>query len=366
MSFRTSFPAVLLALALTLAGCLGGDEADEPFWGVELPGEVAADFTLVDQHGDNFSLGDTSGKVVVMTFVYTNCPDVCPAITYQLTKLQEALGDDYGRQVEILSITVDPERDTVEHLAHWTMMRNASWPHLTSNDAMPEMAMNSSVWGPYGIYVEKMLEEQEIEVASANHSLVIMLPDNSTTAVEIPSSAFDSSATTWNLTQKGLEELQLDYNYTGAGSITNISGHETNANWSWTLQLWNASNGSWEPASANATEIPLTDSVHAAWMPGNANTSQLPLPSAFTCNGHGWLMGEGSGMHCMCDEGYGWPEDDWLSCVLTEGATGYGDYGVSHSSLLYIIDQQGRLRVAWPGLEWTYRDIHHDVVLILD
>jgi hypothetical protein len=101
-------------------------------------------------------------------------------------------------------------------------------------------------------------------------------------------------------------------------------------------------------------------------MPGNANTSQLPLPSAFTCNGHGWLMGEGSGMHCMCDEGYGWPEDDWLSCVLTEGATGYGDYGVSHSSLLYIIDQQGRLRVAWPGLEWTYRDIHHDVVLILD
>ena len=124
-----------------------------------------------------------------------------------------------------------------------------------------------------GIYVEKMLEEQEIEVASANHSLVIMLPDNSTTAVEIPSSAFDSSATTWNLTQKGLDELQLDYNYTGAGSITNISGHETNTNWSWTLQVWNASNGSWEPASANATEIPLTDSVHAAWMPGNANTS---------------------------------------------------------------------------------------------
>ena len=145
-----------------------------------------------------------------MTFVYTHCPDVCPAVTYQLTKLQEALGSDYGEQVEILSITVDPERDTVEHLAHWTMMRNASWPHLTSNDAMSEMAMNSSVWEPYGIYVEKMLEDQEMEVAPANHSLVIMLPDNSTAAVEIPTSAFDSSATIWNLTQKGLEELQLD------------------------------------------------------------------------------------------------------------------------------------------------------------
>ena len=226
--------------------------------------------------------------------------------------------------------------------------------------------MNSSVWEPYGIYVEKILEDQEMEVAPANHSLVIMLPDNSTAVMEIPTNAFDSSATMWNLTQNGLDELQLDYNYTGADSITNISGHEANANWSWTLQVWNASNGSWEPAGANATEIPLTESMHVAWIPGNANTSQLPLPSAFTCNGHGWLMGEGSGMHCMCDEGYSWPGDDWLSCVLTEGATGYGDYGVSHSSLLYIIDQQGRLRVAWPGLEWTYRDIHHDVVLILD
>jgi protein SCO1/2 len=67
-----------------------------------------------------------------MTFIYTHCPDVCPAATYQLTKLQEALGDNYGTSVEILSITVDPERDTVERLANWSTERNASWPHLTS------------------------------------------------------------------------------------------------------------------------------------------------------------------------------------------------------------------------------------------
>ncbi|MAE57190.1 MAG: hypothetical protein CL960_02450 [Euryarchaeota archaeon] len=366
MNTNSSFRAMLLALVLTLTGCLHDTPSEENFWGVELPEETAADFTLVDQHGDNFSFGDTLGKVVVMTFVYTHCPDVCPAVTYQLTKLQEALGGDYGERVEILSITVDPERDTVEHLAQWAMMRNASWPHLTSSDAMPEMAMNSSVWGPYGIYVEKMLEDQEMEIAPADHSLVIMLPDNSTAAVEVPASAFDSAATMWNLTQKGLEELQLDYNYTGADSITNVSGHEANANWSWTLHAWNASSGGWEPAGANATEIPLTESAHAAWVPGNANTSQLPLPSAFTCDGHGWLMGEGSGMHCMCDEGYGWSGQDRLSCVLTEGAGGYGDYGISHSTILYIIDQQGRLKVAWPGLDWTYRDIHHDVALLLD
>ncbi|HJP43625.1 MAG TPA: hypothetical protein QF608_01800, partial [Candidatus Poseidoniia archaeon] len=44
---------------------------------------------------------------------------------------------------------------------------------------------------------------------------------------------------------------------------------------------------------------------------------------------------------------------------------GDDDYGVNHSTILYIIDQQGRLRVAWPGLDWTYRDLHHDVALML-
>jgi len=357
---------VLLALALTLAGCLEGDEADEPFWGVELPGEAASDFTLVDQHGDNFSLVDTTGKVVVMTFVYTNCIEICLPVTHKLRNLQEALGDDYGERVEILSITVDPERDTVEHLANWSMMRNASWPHLTSSAMMAEMAMNNSVWGPYSIYVEKVVEDQEL-TTNAKHSLVIMLSDNSTYVMDIAPSAFDPAATVWNLTQEGLGEQQLDYNYTGADFVTDISGHEANNNWSWTLHVWNASSRNWEPTGTNATDIPLTESVHAAWMPGNANISQLPLPSAFSdCDGHGWLMGEGSGMHCMCDEGYGWPGQDRLSCVLKEGAGGYGDYGINHSTILYIIDQQGRLKVAWPGLDWTYRDVHHDVVLLLD
>lgn len=365
MTSSSTLSAALLALALALAGCLHDTPPEENFWGVELSGEAAADFTLVDQHGNNFSFNDTAGKVVVITFIFTHCPDVCPAVTYQLTKLQEALGDDYGERVEILSITLDPARDTVEHLANWSAGRNADWPHLTSNAHMPEMAMESSVWGPYGIYVAKVYNEPREEVTPDNHTLAIMLPDNSTSVMEIAPGELDPGGTAWNLTQQGLEELQLDYNYTGADSVTSIAGHEANANWSWRLHLWNSSSGSWEPTGANATEVPLTESAHAAWVPGNANASQLPPPSAFSCDGHGWLMGEGSGMHCMCDEGYGWPGEDQLSCAPEEGAGGYGDYGVNHSTILYIIDQQGRLRVAWPGLDWTYRDLHHDVVLML-
>ena len=51
-------------------------------------------------------------KIIVMTFVYTHCPDVCPALTYQMKKLAEELGDDYGESVVFLSDTVDPARDT--------------------------------------------------------------------------------------------------------------------------------------------------------------------------------------------------------------------------------------------------------------
>ena len=126
MTSSSTLSAALLALAL--AGCLHDTPPEENFWGVELSGEAAADFTLVDQHGNNFSFNDTAGKVVVITFIFTHCPDVCPAVTYQLTKLQEALGDDYGERVEILSITLDPARDTVEHLANWAERRLAS-PH---------------------------------------------------------------------------------------------------------------------------------------------------------------------------------------------------------------------------------------------
>jgi protein SCO1/2 len=227
MTSGSGFSAMLLALALTLVGCLHDSPAEENFWGIEMPGEVATDFTLVNHYNASFSLNETADRVVVMTFIYTHCPDVCPAATYQLTKLQEALGDNYGTSVEILSITVDPERDTVERLANWSTGRNASWPHLTSEAEMPETVMNASVWGPYGVYVEKVdAKEHEHDENSDDET-----GDN--------------------------------------------QGNETN------------------------------DEEHA-------------------------------------------------------------DYGVNHSTILYIIDKQGRLRVAWPGLDWTYRDIHHDVVLLLD
>ena len=134
----------VLAFAVTIlffsSGCL--DSLDNSlsggFWGddcsvdeSDCPPSPAPDFDLVDQNGNEVNLTQFEGKIVVVTFVYTHCPDVCPAITYQMKRLADQLGDDYGESVVFLSITVDPERDTPERLASFSSGYNASWQFLT-------------------------------------------------------------------------------------------------------------------------------------------------------------------------------------------------------------------------------------------
>jgi protein SCO1/2 len=76
----------------------------------------APDFTLHDPDGRPVRLGDLRGRVVVVSFVYTRCADACPILTGQLARLQARLGRD-GERVRLLTITVDPERDTAPVLA---------------------------------------------------------------------------------------------------------------------------------------------------------------------------------------------------------------------------------------------------------
>ena len=121
-----SVPTIFIVfMFLASTGCLdaltnSGDSGK--FWGEDCddvseeicPSGKAPDFSLVDQNGDTVNLTLYEDKIVVVSFVYTYCPDICPALTYQLRKLSEELGDEYGESVEFITITVDPERDTPE------------------------------------------------------------------------------------------------------------------------------------------------------------------------------------------------------------------------------------------------------------
>jgi protein SCO1/2 len=96
---------------LGLAGCdIGG--RDKPFHGADLTGaSYAQRLALTDQNGQPRTLGDFKGKVTVVFFGYTQCPDVCPATMAELAEVKRSLGKD-GERVQGVFVTVDPERDT--------------------------------------------------------------------------------------------------------------------------------------------------------------------------------------------------------------------------------------------------------------
>jgi protein SCO1/2 len=107
--------AVLLG-ALALVGCDRAGNAPAGFKAIDITGaEYASDFDLPDANGQRRTLADFKGRVVVVFFGFTHCPDVCPTTLIELAEVKKALGPD-GERVQGIFITVDPERDTPELL----------------------------------------------------------------------------------------------------------------------------------------------------------------------------------------------------------------------------------------------------------
>lgn len=96
----------------------------------------AAPFTLTDQNGQRVRLADFKGRWVVMDWIYTNCTDACPALTADMKALQQRFGDKLGSQVQLVSVTIDPERDTVPAMKFYAQAVQADvpgWSWLTGS-----------------------------------------------------------------------------------------------------------------------------------------------------------------------------------------------------------------------------------------
>ena len=113
-SSRRSFMGLgLAASAALLAAC---SEKKLVFNAIDISGgEMGRDFAINDHNGQARRLADFAGKVVVVFFGYTQCPDVCPTTLTELVEVKRLLGKDGGR-LQPLFITVDPQRDTPEML----------------------------------------------------------------------------------------------------------------------------------------------------------------------------------------------------------------------------------------------------------
>lgn len=104
----------------------------------------APDFMLVSQDGTEVGLASLRGKVLVVTFIYTWCPDICPTLTGKMARVQDDLGASFGKDVAFVSITFDPERDTSEVLRAYAEAFDADpagWFFLTGEvDAVRQVA----------------------------------------------------------------------------------------------------------------------------------------------------------------------------------------------------------------------------------
>ncbi len=133
--------AIFMSICFLTTGCIGEEEVDI-FYGEDIiPSMPAEDFTLIDENGENFRLYDYEGDVVVVAFLFTRCPDVCPVVSANLAYVAQLLGDLYRTEVQILTVTVDPWTDNSSVLDNYSSARGLDWPHLTG-----ELEIIEPVW----------------------------------------------------------------------------------------------------------------------------------------------------------------------------------------------------------------------------
>lgn len=126
-------------------------EQKPQFKAVDVTGaDYAKDFSLKDHNGQLRTLADFKGKVVVIFFGYTQCPDVCPTTMAEMAEVKKLLGAD-GDKLQALFVTVDPERDTAELLKAYMVNFDPSFLALR-----PEPSQLADLAKYYKIYYKKV------------------------------------------------------------------------------------------------------------------------------------------------------------------------------------------------------------------
>ncbi len=177
---RLSISGLTLIIMFLLSGvsfnpALAHD-LDEP-GGPLSTGQPVADFSLIDQDGLIFNLESVRGKAIVVSFIYTKCPDVCPLLTTYMRQTRDLLGDKLGRDVVFVSISFDNE-DTPEILKKYASVYgvdSSGWKFLSSPD---EDEIRHTV-NDFGILYEKD------EDGFFSHSMFTYLLDNDLTVSKV-------------------------------------------------------------------------------------------------------------------------------------------------------------------------------------
>ncbi|HLI51281.1 MAG TPA: SCO family protein [Thermomicrobiaceae bacterium] len=164
----------ILLLSIGLAAC--GGSSDPKLSGTDLDKTPAPNFTLTDQRGQQVSLDQFRGKAVVLTFIYTHCPDVCPLIAEHLRATYAQLPAKTQQKVVMLAVTVDPARDNEAALEHFSQVHglanNSDWHAMTGQPATLKQ-----VWVDYHIDSSAMLTDMAVPMSGAHATMATPTPN---------------------------------------------------------------------------------------------------------------------------------------------------------------------------------------------
>ncbi len=183
---------------------LTGAVVDPPF--------AAPNFELNDQFDRPVSLASFKGKVVALTFLYTQCPDACPLITEKLHQAYGQLGPDASR-ISIIAITVDPEHDTTAQVRSYSVQKDMldKWHFLVGPSAKIR-----PVLAAYGIDAIG-LDDQ----AARTQATAVAL--NLSTPTALPRKGFvDHSSPTFLIDRTGRARAILDVDFSPTDLIQNV------------------------------------------------------------------------------------------------------------------------------------------------
>lgn len=139
----------MLALTILSAACSSQDSDSLPVY------EEIPSFSLTDQMGQTLTTEALQGKVILANFIFTNCTQFCPTLTPRMREVQANLEDDglLGKEVLLLSFSVDPEHDTPDILRSYAERHGANhhaWRFLTGPPEIIKQVITDGFKLPYG------------------------------------------------------------------------------------------------------------------------------------------------------------------------------------------------------------------------
>lgn len=146
-----------MCMMFILPGCINSDNETENIFHGDIISDARpiSDFTLLTSDNTSYDFKEnTEGKVTVIAFLFTNCYDICPVVTYNLRAIHETLNESQLEKIEFLTITVDPWRDNTTILEEWKQSTKSNWTHLTVSDTQQsssEMSTLAQVWNDFDV-----------------------------------------------------------------------------------------------------------------------------------------------------------------------------------------------------------------------